>query len=293
VRPSKAGAGLVGLCAGVVLSLLVNGGFYVAAVKWGAQGATLGKTSGTSVGVGTVRRGLCGKKRCSEPESRVKRRGMEEAPVEAINMVAELVPALGLKQRDPRKLPELQTYREKEVVKSGINLRKKPKRRDKLKKDWQENEPPESLEDAVDHVEEDERRRQTDKADLVGVEHGEIGGAELERRGDRYLGKIRRLLSRLFRSPNLSDDILERVYVRIKIVQMRADGAILKYRVLGCGSADCQNAAFNSAAIQVIERFVKPRKGEPEKTLPRPEPEVLRLFNTKGLKIRLQGRDHI
>ena len=221
----------------------------------------------------------------------MKRRDIELSPLEDLELVAELIPALGLKERDPRNLPELQTYREKEVVKSGINLRKRNKKRDKLKKDWEEKLQPETLEDAVDHVEDDERRRQTAIEDMVGSAHGEIGGAELERQGDRYLGRITRMLSRLFRSPNLPSDILERVYVRIKITQMRADGTILQYRVLGCGSLDCRNPTFNNAALQVIKKFVKPRRGEAEKTLPRPEPAVLRLFNTKGLKIRLEGKD--
>ena len=291
MRVGRAGAGLAGVLAGVLLTVLVNGLFYVAAVHWTVQGASVGTASGTAQAQGTVRHGLCGKRRCSTPESRVKRRGIEESPLEEIELVAELVPALGMKERDFRKLPELQTYREKEVVKSGINLRKRPNKREKLKKDWEEKAQPETLEDAVDHVEDDERRRQTAKEDMIGVSHGEIGGAELERQGDRYLGKITRLLSRLFRAPNLPSDVLEKAFVRIKITQMRADGAILSYRVLGCGSSDCRNQIFNNAALQVIERFVKPRRGEPARTLPRPDPAVLRLFNTEGLKIRLEGKD--
>ena len=287
----RTGAGLAGILAGGLLTVLANGAFYVAAVHWNPHGEAVAGSATTGNSLGTVRHGLCGKRRCSAPEVRMKRRAIEGVPFEDMELVAELIPALGLKERDPRKLPELQTYREKEVVKSGINLRKKNKKRDKLKKDWEEKLQPETLEDAVDYVEDDERRRQTAMADMVGVAHGEIGGAELERQGDRYLGKITRLLSRLFRAPNLPNDVLENVYVRIKITQMRADGAILKYRVLGCGSADCRNQTFNSAALQVIQKFVKPRRGEPLKTLPRPEPAVLRLFNTKGLKIRLEGKD--
>ena len=221
----------------------------------------------------------------------MKRRDIEEAPLADIELMAELVPSLGMKERDPRKLPELQTYREKKIVKSGVNLDRDNKRKKELKKDWEEKEQPETWADAVDHREDDLRRRQTAKEDMVGVAHGEIGGEHLERLGNSYLGKLRRILRRLFRAPNLPAEVLETVYLRVKITKMRADGAILKYRVLGCGSSACQNRSFNAAALEVIERFVKPRLGEPSKTLPPPEPELLRLFNTKGLKIRLQGKD--
>lgn len=221
----------------------------------------------------------------------MKRRGLDPGPLEEVEFMAELIPALGMKERDPRRLPELQTYREKEIAKSGVNLDRTQKRRKKLKKEWEEKQQPQDLGELMDVRNDDKRRRQVDLSEMEGVAHGEIGGAALERLGNVYLGKVRRLLRRNFRAPNLPREELEALYFRFKITQMRSDGAILAYRALGCGQPACRNTSFNAAAREVMERFLKPRRGEPEETFPPPEPELLRRINLEGLKVRLQGRD--
>jgi len=324
MRPAVVSSGTA-LAAGVLLSLAVNGTFLAVAMHAGptacvqdadcdvGESCVKRRTSPTApepeVGIcvsrgaktgtrtalrSSVRHGLCGKRRCSVPEIASKRRDIAQAPYENVELVAQLVPALGMKAPDPKKMPKLQTYEQERIVKSGVNLdRKNPRKKKKLRKKFtpkKARRDPKSVADLLrrDHDEKDLRKKATRVQDIVGEQDGVIGGAQLKRDGVRYGWRVIRKMRPLFRAPNLEPDALKKMRIDIKVTKMRADGAILKYRVVYRSSHN--TPAFTAAAIELIKRFVKPRRGEPERTLPKPSPELLRWFNARGLKLRLTGK---
>lgn len=244
--------------------------------------------------VGTVRFGLCGTRRCSLPEVARKRRDPEPPPLDDLVLEAELLPALGAVEADPRKLPELQTYEQKEIVEDGVNLEKdnEPPKED-LKKQYDPKEAKRDkkvdnkLEDLLkDYEDDDPRRRPTDLTRIVGDEDGEVGGtADVKKAGNRYGAQVRRALRRDFRVPPFIDhDTLKTLSFVIVVSKLGMDGSIVSYRV----AKRSGNGTFDDAAMATIKRYAVQDGGS--KTLPVPEPDVLHFINAKGMRIVLDGR---
>ena len=287
----------VELAAGASLTLAVHGALVVFAVLgpgWGAAHAE-GSASPPGEPTGTVRYGLCGKRRCSLPEAKRRRREPEEPRLAEMDVLeAELLPALGHVDKDPRKLPELQTYEQPEVIEDGVNLdRDNEPPPERPKKDFDPRDAKrdprnkaKSLDDVLSDFEDDDpRRNPTDLKRVIGDPDGEVGGqGDVMRAGNRYGAKVARRLREVFVVPPFLDEgTLGKLKVRVLVTRLDGDGSILAYEV----QRRSGQRSFDDASIATIREFV-PSEGGSRK-LPRPSPDVLRYINSKGLKVTLDG----
>ncbi|MDP6942987.1 MAG: TonB C-terminal domain-containing protein, partial [Myxococcota bacterium] len=84
--------------------------------------------------------------------------------------------------------------------------------------------------------------------------------------------------------PFIGVETLKTLKVRVKIKRMNGTGEIVTFSVIRKSG----KRAFDDAALAAIQAFVPSKGGS--RTLPRPDPDVLRHINTKGMKITLDGR---
>jgi len=225
-----------------------------------------------------------------------KDRGIDFGPADKDILHAMLVPKLGLKKADARKLPRLTKYEQPERVEDGINIKRenlagKPvKHKDFVKKkaefDKRRKKNP-SLSDLIDSPEDDDpRKRATMLSDIVGVEDGAVWGEGTDGKvGDLYLAKVEKSIRSAFNVPVfLSREELKKLVVEIEIRQMDGKGRIVTYKM----RRKSRSGAFNSAAIEAIKRFVREEGGS--KTLPVPKTDMLQYVNRRGILVRLEGR---
>ncbi|MGB0588748.1 MAG: TonB C-terminal domain-containing protein [Myxococcota bacterium] len=275
---------------GLALTLTVHGCMVLFALFYTPSDAALkAARPGESGSVGS---GLCGVQRCRQPETRMKRSQPEEDPVSQMEVLeAALIPALGFAQADPDKLPKLQTYEQPEIVEEGVNLNENPEKLKDLVKEFDKKKAKRDTKKPLDKRlkdfrEDDPRRRATDLSKIIGSAEGEVGGqADMTKAGNIYGAKVARALRRAFITPPfLGVETLKTLRVKVRISRLQGTGAIMSFRV----TKRSGNRAFDDAAISAIHAFV-PKEGG-RKTLPRPDPAVLRYINTKGMKITLDGR---
>lgn len=241
---------------------------------------------------GSVRFGICEDgRRCTMPERRLRRRPLASDPLtEPQILEAELLPALGMVEQDPKTLPELQAYEEEEVIEDGVNLR-------------EENKPPEEPPDKEfkprpqrrksrnklsallkGYRNKDKRRRPTQLEKIVGKSDGVVGGTGSQaKEGNAYLRQVSRVLRRDFQPGGIPDDVLEGLKAVVKIT-MLIDGTIDGFRLVSPSGS----RAFDEAALRTIRLYSSETRDN--KTLPAPDPELLRFINTKGLRIRFDGK---
>lgn len=288
-----------GVVVGILLTLLVHAALFVFllyAQPDGRDGGPPQRLSMRAGPSGPFGYGLCSaRRRCPLPESRGFRRQPEPPPLDEMEVLeAALMPALGRAKADPRKLPKLQTYEQPEVFEDGVNLdvENPPPMKDLVKdfdpRDAQRDpKSQDKLEDLLQDFREDDPRRKATKLDhIIGHADGVVGGqGDVKRAGNIYGAKVaRKLRSRFVVPPFLDEDTLRKLKVRVVVERMNADGEILRYEV----KKKSNNRAFDDASIAAIRDFV-PKEGG-SKTLPRPDPEVLRYINSKGMKIDLDGK---
>ena len=223
-------------------------------------------------------------------------RGIDFGEADQDMLTAMLVPRLGMKQADPRKLPRLTKYEAPERVEDGINISSdnpdgkavKFKAFDKKKAEYdRKRKKKPSLADLIDGPEDDdERKRPTRLEDIVGVADGAVWGEGTEGKvGDRYLAEIERSIRSSFNVPVfLSQDELKKLAVEVEIRQMDRNGRIVAYKLRRKSSS----SAFDSAAVEAIKRFVSAEGGS--KTLPVPKAGMLEYINRRGILVRLEGK---
>jgi hypothetical protein len=275
---------------GLALTLTVHGGMVLFALFY--TPADAGLKSARPGQSGLVGSGLCGVQRCRQPETRMKRRRPEEDPVSEMQVLeAALIPALGFAKADPDQLPKLQTYEQPEIVEEGVNLNENPRDLKDLVKEFDKKKAKRDTSKALDERlkdfrEDDPRRTATDLSKIIGSAEGEVGGqADMTKVGNIYGAKVARALRRAFVTPPfLGIETLKTLRVKVRINRLQGSGAITEFRVIKRSG----NRAFDDAAISAIQAFV-PKEGG-RKTLPRPDPAVLRYINSKGMKITLDGR---
>jgi len=224
-------------------------------------------------------------------------RGIDFGPAQDTDVLhAMLVPRLGLKKADKKKLPKLTKYEQPDKKEAGINvsrdnpdgapLRFKEFKKKKRQYDKRRKKKP-TLSELIDAPDEDDpRMRPTRLDDIVGSEDGEVWGVGTEgQAGNIYLGKVERSLRRAFNVPVfLSREELKKLVVEVLIQQMDADGNIVAYQI----RRESSSSAFNSAAIEAVKRFVPDEGGS--KAFPQPDAEMLNLINQRGVLVRLEGR---
>lgn len=228
---------------------------------------------------------------------KMKKRGIDFGPADDTDILhAMLIPKLGLKQADKRKLPRLTKYEQPEKQEDGVNIsRKNPDgeaikhksfKHKKAQRDRKRRKKP-SLGELIDAPEDDDPRKRATRLDnIVGSADGSTFGVGTEaKEGNVYLSRVERSIRTEFRVPVfLSQDELKKLVVEIQIQQMDDSGRIVKYKMRRKSTA----SAFDSAALEAIKRFVSKEGGS--KTLPAPEADMLEYINKRGILVRLEGR---
>ena len=265
---------------GLALTMTVHGVLVLFALYYTPSEGDLRMTR--SGGSGSVRAGLCGRRRCRVTEKRRERRRPEEDPIGEMEVLeAALIPALGYVKRDPKALPTLQTYEQPEIVEDGVNLNENPDKLKDLVKEFDKkkakrDDKKKPLDKRLKNFrDDDERKKATDLSKILGSAEGEIGGqADSAKAGNIYAAKVGRVLSRELRT--VGD---KKLRVKVHITKMTGTGAIVSFKILRKSG----DRAFDDAAKAAIQKFV-PKEGG-RKTLPRPDLAVLRYINDKGMKI--------
>jgi len=235
---------------------------------------------------------LCGNRRCGRVEGRMRRRKMEDSPLDEPEILeAAMIPALGGVTPDPRKLPEIETYEQAARIEDAINIGNQDPELKKLLKD---DKPKEAKVDPLSTASpleqllsnDDPRANAKSLERMTGVSTGEIGGEGAEwRPGHEYTRRVARAIKPFFTVPPFIDELtLKNLKVRIKVKRMAFDGAVLEYEVL----ARSGDRTFDDAAVAAIRRFSQPDGGK--ERLPVPDTKVLAYINAKGLVITLDGR---
>lgn len=282
--------------AGLALTLLVHGAL-VAMLAFVKPPPPLPVRAGAGVArPKSVGVGLCGKRRCQQGEVKRRRRDPEPDPVEDLPVLeAALFPALGMREPDPSQLPKLETYEQPEIVEDTVNLdRETPPPEEKKKKEFDPKEAKrdpkhkdEKLEDILEDFEDDDpRKRATHLSKIIGHEGGVIGGTATEvKAGNLYAVQVGREIRKRFVAPSYIDvAALADLTVRVKVTKLSPEGEILEFEVVKKSG----NSGYDDAALAAIQEFVPEEGGT--KTLPPPDPDVLRYVNQKGMTVELSGK---
>lgn len=249
---------------------------------------------------GTIRRGqiLCaGGLRCKAMGWHRPRLAIEAAPAADLGIIrASIIPRLGMAEQDPKKLPELQTYEQPEKVQDGVNISeenpppdKPPLKAPEPKKERRDRRRPKrrSLDSILGAPEDDDPRvRPTHLSRIIGNPQGSVHGSGAEfQEGNEWAGKVQVKLRQEFHVPSSIDDrTLRTLKVEVVIKRISASGAIERFEV----TSRSGNAAYNTAAVQLIKQFM-PSEGGAD-SLPAPDPKTLEYVNRYGLLVELEGR---
>ena len=235
---------------------------------------------------------LCEDHRCPRVEGRMRRRHMEESPLDAPEILeAAMIPALGGVSPDARKLPEIETIEQAARVEEAINIGNQDP---ELKKLLKADKPKEAQLDPLSNTspldqftaKDDPRANPKSLEHLTGLTTGEIGGQGSEwRPGHEYSRRVARAIKPYFNVPPFIDDeSLKKLKVRVKVTRMSVDGTVMEFRV----TAKSGDRTFDDAAENAIKQFSEPHGGTHK--LPPPDTKVLAFINAKGLDITLDGR---
>ncbi len=277
--------------AGLLLTSVVHGAVALAFIHGSGAGTRTTATLGAKA-PRPANAVLCAGRRCPRLEMRRKRRAPEEPPVRAPEVLeAAMIPALGSLAPDPTQLPEIETIETPEVFEEQVNLDQAPSRLEKLvtrdearaaMRDPLNRSP---LDKLLNEERPDPRARAKDLSRLTGYAEGEVGGQGTEvRLGNLYASRVAREISKVFKVPPFLDPArLRKLQMKILVERMAADGSVTKYKV----ESRSVDRTFDDAALAAFRQFVPLEGGT--KTLPQPEPDVLRYINARGLLIKLDG----
>ncbi|MFO0751523.1 MAG: TonB C-terminal domain-containing protein [Myxococcota bacterium] len=283
----------IGMLGGVILTLVVHAAL---GAGYAVYRASDRDDASRHIDVEAAKRQpplFCKGRRCGRLEARQKRREPEPPPIKEPEILeASMVPALGGVMPDPTKLPEIETVERPEVYEDAVNLDNSPSELAKiLKSDEHKDEKvdpnrKDKLKDLLSDEPLDPRARAKDLSRLTGFKEGEIGAQGMELRlGSIYSTQSSKIIRKEFKLPPFYDDAtLKKLSVKILVKKMRLDGAVEEFEI----KKKSGDQSFDGAAIAAIKQFV-PKEGG-QKTLPPPDPEVLRYINQKGLLIQFDGR---
>jgi len=236
---------------------------------------------------------LCAGRRCGRLEGRQKRRAPEPTPLtEPEILEASMIPALGGVLPDPTKMPEIETFERPEIFEDAVNLERSNSELAKIIKgsEHQEAKLDPKRKDTLDKILDDQpldpRARAKDLSRLTGFKEGEVGGQGMEvKLGSIYSNQASKVIRKEFKlSPFFDEETLKRLSAKILVKKMRLDGSVEEFEI----KKKSGDRGFDDAAVAAIKQFV-PKEGG-TKTLPTPDPEVLRYINQKGLLIQFDGR---
>lgn len=220
-----------------------------------------------------------------------------ECNPELESQVIELkIAKLGMKDPDPKKLPEIQKYEESEKEELSVNVEKDPtavkplQLKDFLKKkkqlDRRRKKRKPKLRRDLFNLDNDPRARPTRFEEITGRLEGDIYGKGMDTaKFDQYFGRLALELHKVFHPPtSLTRKQIQKQRVRIKITRMSVDGTVLAYRVLRKAKKD----GFTQSAVAALREFVPAEGGR--RQLPSPPADILEFVNKKGVIVDLDGR---
>ena len=113
------------------------------------------------------------------------RRRLDPGPSTLLDSIqVDVIPALGLKEFNPKELPKLVKYEQPELVEDGVNIKKTPKKAKPIKNKDPKPKPEErdkkkkkeKLEDILSPRDKDPRKKATSLDDIVGDRSGSVFG---------------------------------------------------------------------------------------------------------------------
>ncbi len=235
---------------------------------------------------------LCEGIRCVMQEMARGRRDLDPGPAHLFDTIeVNVIPALGLKEFNPKELPKLVKYEQPELIEDGINIKKKrkkpkpikhkapkpkPEERDKKKKN--------SLDDILSPRDDDPRKRATALDDIVGDRSGSVYGTDPKGiKGHPALTKIQEALTGRFKTPTvISDKERKRLKARVNIT-LDSNGNISKFTL----KKPSGNPHFDTAVKQAVQRFMS-KEGGAAKLSDIPE-EVRLAINKKKVTFVFDG----
>jgi hypothetical protein len=209
---------------------------------------------------------LCDGRRCSMQEVGRGRRKLDPGPSHLFDSIqVDVIPALGLKEFNPKELPKLVKYEQPELVEDGVNIEKKNKKPKKIKHKDPKPKPEErdkkkkkkeKLDDILSPRDDDPRKKSTALDDIVGDRAGSVYGTDPKGlKGDPALTKIQEALTGKFKTPTVIPDKVIRTLKSKVSVQITSAGAITSFKARSSG-----NPHFDTAVKQAIQRFM-PKEG--------------------------------
>ncbi len=202
------------------------------------------------------------------------------------------VATLGMKEPDPKKLPEIQKFEEPEHVETAVNVEETPQRfkpktlqdfkRRKEQLDKRRKRQKRKLRNLF-NLDDDPRANATRLQDKFGLQSGDVRGVGFTQSElDTYYAKLALELHRRFFVPaSLSRGQLKdkKLYVIIKVA---TDGTIIAYKL----SRGTGHKGFRLAAVAAIKQFMPQEGGQFR--LPSPPDGVGKALR-KGVKVLFDG----
>jgi len=193
------------------------------------------------------------------------RRKLDPGPSYLFDSIqVDVIPALGLKEFNPKELPKLVKYEQPEMIEDGVNIEKKNKKPKKIKHKDPKPKPEErdkkkkkqKLDDILSPRDNDPRKKATALDDIVGDRSGSVYGTDPKGlKGDPALTKIQEALTGKFKTPTVIPDKVIRTLKSKVSIQLTAAGAITGFKARSSG-----NPHFDTAVKQAIQRFM-PKEG--------------------------------
>ena len=220
------------------------------------------------------------------------RRRLDPGPSTLLDSIqVDVIPALGLKEFNPKELPKLVKYEQPELVEDGVNIKKTPKKAKPIKNKDPKPKPEErdkkkkkeKLEDILSPRDKDPRKKATSLDDIVGDRSGSVFGSDPKGlKGHPSLTKIQEALTGKFKTPTVIPDKEIRTLKSKVSIQVDSKGAIQGFKARPSG-----NPHFDTAVKQAIQRFMPSEGGSSR--LPTIPPEIETAINSRKVKFVFDG----
>ena len=274
--------------AGVIVTILVHAAIALAFARFDEEVVPI---------EGRIKRSvtLCtGGRRCPALAWHRPRGGIDEGPAARLDIIqAAIIPRLGGVEQKKEALPRLETPKVLDPPDPEINIAERPdppieakpltfpekkKRRRPVRRKP-------SLSGILGKRDPDMRKREKGLDELIGHREGSVHGTGTTfTEGSRWAGRVKIAFQEAFNVPaSIDDKTLRKQKVEILISGINDKGEVLAFEI----KRRAPVAAYNTACVQLIKRFMPDEGGA--LTLPAPTPDVIDFIKRNGFLVKLDG----